>query len=197
MWVVQVSHGEEGVKNLFVWRGNKKIEIAAADSLVIICFMGVSWNFEKGTVALPELLVVSLACWSWGHPALLPEMLTASRAGSHCVLWRIGEQISRAVHQPAHCYCLAGSKCRRSAAKAGPGLECWALVGGECYLESSCWAHLVEGVLSAKWLWRINWVKPWEYLLYFTVNFITLWLLVSWTLAKEALDISAKSLVVS
>lgn len=82
MWVAQVSHGDEGVKNLFVWRGNKKIEIAAADNLLIICFTGVSWSCEKGTVAPPEL-VVTLPCWScWAGgtqlPALLLEMLRAN-----------------------------------------------------------------------------------------------------------------------
>lgn len=49
MWVVQVGNGEEGVKNLFVVRGKKKMIITAANSLVIVCFVEVSWSCrEKG-----------------------------------------------------------------------------------------------------------------------------------------------------
>lgn len=46
MWVVQVGNGEEGVKNLFVLGRSKKMEVAAADSL-IICFIEVSWSWEE------------------------------------------------------------------------------------------------------------------------------------------------------
>ena len=46
---MQVGNREEGVKNLFVVRGKKKMEITAADSLVIVCFVEVSWSCrEKG-----------------------------------------------------------------------------------------------------------------------------------------------------
>lgn len=48
MWVVQVGNGEEGVKNLFVVRRKKKMEITAADSLVIVCFVEVSWSCREG-----------------------------------------------------------------------------------------------------------------------------------------------------
>lgn len=158
MWVAQVSHGEEGVKNLFVWRGSKKIEIAAADSLVIICFTGVSWSCEKGTVAPPELVGVALPCWAGGtqHPA----PCTASRGAQGeqgweppCALgnWR-AEQCTNLPAATAWQAATAG----RSAAKAGPRLDRWAPVGRECYLGFRCWVHLVQGVLSAKWLWRID-----------------------------------------
>lgn len=47
MWVVQVGNGTNGVKNLFVVRGKKKMESTAADSLVIVCFVEVSQSCRE------------------------------------------------------------------------------------------------------------------------------------------------------
>lgn len=47
MWVVQVGNGTNGVKNLFVERGKKKMESTAADSLVIVCFVEVSQSCRE------------------------------------------------------------------------------------------------------------------------------------------------------
>lgn len=140
------------MKNLFVWSGNKKIEIAAADNLVIICFTGVSWSCEKGTVAPPELVVVALPCWAGGIQHCFWRCSGRAALGATVCF---GELESRSPEQCTNvptATAWQAVSAGRSAAKAGPCLECWALTGGECYLGSSCWVRLVQGVLSAKWL---------------------------------------------